>query len=108
MAYTYMVFIDADDGFRWEFHHIDEETIPQHVRDLAAAGGRVERGEFLAGIYDASTVNIEPHVHVDVIGKDGVHVNPLEQFPPLEDREAPLKTGKIYGWRRRAMRWLRM
>src|SRR5512140_747934 len=33
VPYTYEVFIEGDDGFRWEFHHIDQATIPPDIVD---------------------------------------------------------------------------
>lgn len=93
--YTYMVSIDGDDGYRWEFHHIAQNTIPQALIELAAAGGRVEQGTFLAEIYDASIVDIPPHVHVDVIDGGGVHLNPLQFFALLAD-DVPPRINGIY------------
>lgn len=91
VPYTYEVFIDGDDGFRWEFHHIDQETIPKKVADLAKRHGRVERGVLLARIYDAPKFdpNIPAHVHVDVIDRDGFYHNPLKFFPRVSDKTAP-------------------
>ncbi len=91
VPYTYEVFIQGDDGFRWEFHHIDQQTIPQQVAELAKQHGRVERGALLARIYDAPKFDpdIPAHVHVDVIDRDGVYHNPLKFFPPISDKTAP-------------------
>ncbi len=91
VPYTYEVFVDGDDGFRWEFHHIDQQTIPQQVADLAKQHGRVERGVLLARIYDAPKFDpdIPAHVHVDVIDRDGVYHNPLKFFPQISDKTAP-------------------
>ncbi len=91
VPYTYEVFIDGDDGFRWEFHHIDQATIPKEIAELATQHGRVERGILLARIYDAPKFdpNIPAHVHVDVIDRDGIYQNPLKFFPPVSDKTAP-------------------
>ncbi len=91
VPYTYEVFIDGDDGFRWEFHHIDQETIPNQIAELAKRHDRVERGVLLARIYDAPKFDptIPPHVHVDVIDRDGIYQNPLKFFPPVSDKTAP-------------------
>ncbi len=97
VPYTYEVFIDGDDGFRWEFHHIDQATIPKDIAELATRHGRVERGVLLARIYDAPKFDpsIPPHVHVDVIDRDGIYQNPLKFFPPVSDKSAP-KIQAIY------------
>ncbi len=95
VPYTYEVFLDGDDGFRWEFHHIDQTTIPQEIAELAKRHGRVERGTLLARIYDAPKFDptIPPHVHVDVIAGDGFYQNPLKFFPPLSDKTGPTIQG---------------
>ncbi|MGY6277433.1 M23 family metallopeptidase [Methylomonas sp. MgM2] len=89
--YTYAVFIDADDGNRWEFHHIDQQTIPDQIRSLADQRGRIEAGTPIAKIYDAPRFDptIPPHVHIDVIDQVGIHQNPLRFFPPLADKTPP-------------------
>lgn len=91
VPYTYEVFIDGDDGFRWEFHHIDQGTIPKEIAELAKRHGRVKPGILLARIYDAPKFDpgIPPHVHVDVIDRDGIYQNPLKFFPPVSDKTAP-------------------
>ncbi len=90
--YTYMVFIDAVDGFRWEFHHVDQNSITPELRALAARGGSVKAGTYLAEVYDAPLTDprIAPHVHVDVIDRAGVHHNPLKFFPRLADDQSPV------------------
>ncbi len=91
VPYTYEVFIDGDDGFRWEFHHIDQATIPKEIADLANRHGRVDRGTLLARIYDAPKFDpqIPAHVHIDVIDRDGIYQNPLKFFPPVSDKTPP-------------------
>ncbi len=91
VPYTYEVFVEGDDGFRWEFHHIDQQTIPKGIAELAKQHGRVERGTLLARIYDAPKFdpNIPPHVHVDVIDRGGIYQNPLKFFPPVSDKTPP-------------------
>ncbi len=90
VPYTYRVSIDGDDGFRWEFHHIDQTTIPGEIADLASRKARVESGTMLARIYDAPKFDpgIPPHVHVDVIDGDGVYQNPLRFFPRVSGNAA--------------------
>lgn len=93
IPYTYMVSITAADGYRWEFHHIDQSSIPQAIRQLAATGGTVRRGALLAQIYDPAAMGIPSHVHVDVIDPKGVYHNGLAFFPPLQDNKPPVIRG---------------
>ncbi len=90
--YTFMVSIDADDGYRWELHHVDPASVPQAILDLAAVHGRVEAGTLLAAIFDTSTtpeLGVPPHLHVDLIDPNGVRHDALQRFPPLSDDQAP-------------------
>lgn len=95
VPYTYEVFIVGDDGYRWEFHHIDQKTIPEEIVALAKRHGHVKRGTLLAQIYDAPKFDpsIPPHVHVNVIDRNGMYQNPLKFFPPLADKTAPRVQG---------------
>ena len=94
--YTYMVSITAKDGYRWELHHVDPDSIPQSVRDLAASGGTAPQGMQLAAIYDASALGIPPHLHVDVIDPQGVYHNGLAFFPALADDRPPTIRGVYF------------
>lgn len=91
VPFTYGVFIKGDDGFRWEFHHIDPGTIPEDVAALAKHQGRVAPGTFLGRIYDAPKLypSILPHVHINVIDRNGYYQNPLKFFPPVSSSAVP-------------------
>lgn len=91
---TYGVSIVGDDGYRWEFHHIDPGTVPKGIVDLAKRHGHVASGAMLGRIYDASEMHagIFPHVHVNVIDRNGFYQNPLISFPPLT-----AKAGRGFG-----------
>lgn len=91
--YTYEVSISTENGYRWEFHHIDEESIPLEIRRLAEQRGIVQQGALLGEIYDASKVNITPHVHINVIDAEGYYHDPLKFFPSLSDPQPPLIKG---------------
>lgn len=88
--YTYEVAIIADDGTRWELHHIDPDEIPPAVEELASTGGRITAGEPVGGLYDASEIGIEPHLHINLIRTDGLYMDPLAVFPPIGDHEGPI------------------
>jgi len=92
IPYTYGVSIEGDNGYRWEFHHIDPRTVPQEIIDLAKKHGHVASGAMLGRIYDASEMNagIFPHVHVNVIDQRGFYQNPLNFFPPFKSQNKPI------------------
>lgn len=92
VPYTYGVSIEGDNGYRWEFHHIDPRTVPQEIINLAKRHGHVASGAMLGRIYDASEMNagIFPHVHVNVIDQKGFYQNPLNLFPPFKSKNKPI------------------
>ncbi len=90
--YTFMVSIDTDDGWRWEFHHVDPASVPRAILDLTAKHGRVEAGALLAEIYDtaaAPQLGVPPHLHIDLVDPRGVRHDALSRFPPLPTSRAP-------------------
>lgn len=91
VPYTYGVSLVGDDGYRWEFHHIDPGTVPHGILALAKSHGHVAPGTMLGRIYDASKmhVGIFPHVHVNVIDLNGFYQNPLNFFPPFVSKNRP-------------------
>ena len=92
IPYAFMVSIDADDGRRWELHHVDPASLPQDILGLVARHGRVEAGTLLAEVYDtakAPQLNVPPHLHVDLMDSQGVRHDALGLFPPLADPRVP-------------------
>ena len=88
--YTYEIAIITPEGLRWEFHHIDPGTIPEEIERLADEGGSVTAGTVIGRIYDASEIDIEPHVHINVIDTDGIYLNPQAYLPDIGDKVAPV------------------
>lgn len=81
-----------DDGFLWQYHHVDHETIPQDVKDAFAQGGAVAAGTVLGEIVDwpmDSFGEAYHHVHLNVLAADGVYRNPFDFLDPLGDVQAP-------------------
>ena len=93
--YTYEITIDGDDGYHWEFHHIDQDSIPKEIADLANRHGRVSAGTLLAKIYDATLFDprLIPHLHMDLIAPDGVYQNSAKLFPKILDHSKPAVRG---------------
>lgn len=91
VPYTFGVFIEGDDGYRWEFHHVDPQSVPKEIVALAKIHGHVAPGTLLARIYDAPKLypEILAHLHVNVIDRKGFYQNPLNFFPPLTSHHKP-------------------
>ncbi len=103
------------EGYLWQYHHIDEPSIPQYIWDkyyeyLADPinGGFVEPGAFIGEIiwwpvgYPGAPSNFH-HIHLNILGEGGVYLNGLEFHIPLVDPDAPeiydiglLVNGQIY------------
>lgn len=102
--YWEVAILDAE-GFLWQYHHVDHESIPQEVKDAFASGGEVPAGQLVGEIVDwpASTYGeIYHHVHLNVIGADGTYLNPFhfmeklpDESPPEIDAIALLANGKV-------------
>lgn len=88
--YTYEVFIELDDGYRIELHHIDIDSIPPEIEALAKSGGRIEKGRYLGTIFDSSKMNIPPHLHTNLKTPDGYYANPLWRYPKIVDKTKPV------------------
>ena len=91
--YTYEVSIQTEDGYLWQFHHLDPASIPPEIEALAQDGGTVESGVLLGEIYDASSLGIFPHVHINLIDSTGYYQNPWQFLPPPDDSQAPTIRG---------------
>ena len=87
--YTYEVSIQTEDGYLWQFHHLDPASIPPEIEALAQNGGTVEAGVLLGEIYDASSLGIFPHVHINLIDSTGYYQNPWQFLPPPDDTQTP-------------------
>lgn len=103
------------EGYLWQYHHIDEPTIPQYVWDkwdeyLAdpVNGGYVSPGAFIGEIvwwpvgYPGAPENFH-HIHLNILGEGGIYLNGLEFHTPLSDPDSPelyeiglLQNGQIY------------
>ncbi len=103
------------EGYLWQYHHIDEPSIPQYIWDkyyeyLAdpVNGGFVAPGAFIGEIvtwpvgYPGAPDNFH-HIHLNILGEGGVYLNGLEFHTPLTDPDEPviydiglLVNGQIY------------
>lgn len=102
-AYWEIAILD-DDGYLWQYHHVNRGAIPEAVVDAAKHGGRVADGAMLGTVYTwpISTFGERyHHVHLNVLGAGGVYLNGFSFLEPLADNDPPevvaigiLKNGK--------------
>ena len=83
------VAVVADDGLRYEFHHVDRETLPADiVAKLNAGGGRVAKGNLLGHAIEFPMAGYN-HVHYNIVLPNGTRVNPEYASALLPDHLAP-------------------
>jgi Peptidase family M23 len=90
-AYWEVAILD-DDGFIWQYHHVDHDSIPKNVTDAFASGGRIEAGAKLGEIFYWSVVTFGEryhHVHLNILGAGKKFQNPFLFLEPLADHAAP-------------------
>lgn len=101
------------DGYIWQYHHIDPDTIPQYIWDkwqeyLAdpVNGGFIEPDTWIGNIIEWPVWSFGKqfnHIHLNILAAGGVYVNGFEFHEPLPDTDGPeiqgiglLQNGQIY------------
>ncbi len=83
------VAVITDDGFRFEFHHMNEQKLgPEVIHALKAGSGRVEVGTFLGDTVEWPD-GIYHHTHYNILSPVGTHLNPEYYSPLIQDHRAP-------------------
>ncbi len=81
-----------DDGFLWQYHHVDRYSIPQKILDAYKQGTHIEAGTELGEIVYWPVITFGErfhHIHLNVLDKNLNYINPFLLLPPLEDFTAP-------------------
>jgi hypothetical protein len=101
-------------GYIWQYHHIDEPTIPDFIYQKYAEyladpinGGFIPPDTYIGNIVEWpvwSYYDYFNHIHLNILAAGGVYVNGFEFHNPLDDTVGPeiqavglLKNGQIYG-----------
>ncbi len=89
-SYGYMITLEGDDGYEYNYVHINNDTPGTDDGEGGAEnayvegivkGARVERGEHIAWVGDSGNAeSVGSHVHFEIIAPDGELVNP---YPSL-------------------------
>ncbi len=88
-ATYFEVSVIADDGTRFEFHHVNETTLPEEVvAMLNAGGGRVSAGQVIGHVITWPDGDYH-HTHYNIILPSGRRVNPEFASVLLPDHVAP-------------------
>ncbi len=101
------------DGYIWQYHHIDRNTIPQYIWDkwyeyLAdpVNGGFIPADTYIGDIVYWPVWSFGKqfnHIHLNILGAGGVYINGFEFHTALPDTDGPeilavglLRNGQIY------------
>ncbi|MBN1661396.1 MAG: tandem-95 repeat protein [Anaerolineae bacterium] len=101
------------DGYLWQYHHIDEDTIPQPIKDkFAEYQADPVNGGFIPADTHIGNIVYWPvwsfgkqfnHIHLNILAAGGVYVNGFEFHVALPDTDGPeiqavglLQNGQIY------------
>lgn len=87
------------DGYIWQYHHIQMETIPQYIWDKfeewqidPVNGGFIDPGTHIGNIIEWPVWSFGKqfnHIHLNIIAAGGYYVNGFEFHNPLPDDDGP-------------------
>ena len=100
-ALYFEVSITTDDGIRYEFHHVDRNSIPADlVQGLNRGNARVTAGQHIGKVatwpQQGADGSYYHHIHYNIILPSGIRVNPESVSPLVSDHVAPNVAG-VYG-----------
>jgi hypothetical protein len=82
------VAVVADDGTRYEFHHVNRKTLPASTIALVESGGRANAGDTL-GYTIAWSDGVYHHIHYNIVTPGGTRINPEYVSTIIPDTTAP-------------------
>jgi len=90
-AYWEIAILDSD-GFVWQYHHIDRQSIPDGIFKAYKDKTPIDSGTKLGEVYYWGIVTFGErfhHIHLNVLGKNKEYLNPFEFLELLPDESAP-------------------
>lgn len=90
-AYWEVAILD-DEGFLWQYHHIERSSIPQAVFAAKQSGEPIADGTKIGEVFywGVSTFGERyHHIHLNVLGDGGEILSAFNFLEPLADDEAP-------------------
>ena len=81
-----------DDGFLWQYHHIDKKSIPSQVWNAYKNSTPIPAGTKIGTIYYwpiSSYGEMFHHIHLNVIGENKKYITPILLLEPLNDTQYP-------------------
>lgn len=96
-AYWEVAIIDKD-GFIWQYHHIERDSIPQSIFEAYETKTPIPAGTKLGEVYYWSVVTFGEryhHIHLNILGKNSAYLNPFDFLDLLPDASSP-EISKVY------------
>ncbi len=90
--YYFEVGIRDANGFTWQFHHVDEPTVTQAVRDAYKKGSWIPAGTKVGNIvyWPVKAYGMYfHHTHMNILDPDGRYVNPIHFILKTNDTVKP-------------------
>jgi hypothetical protein len=87
------VAIRDDQGFVWKYHHVDRGSIPEEILSSLKTGDRIPAGALIGNVVRWGVTTFGEryhHLHLLVVAKDGLYVNPFLLLEPLADTTPPV------------------
>lgn len=87
--------IQDAEGFVWKYHHVNKDTITQEIQTSYSSGGQIAEGTLIGNVVQwpiTSFGEVYHHLHLLVVGANGLYVNPFLMMEPLIDTQAPTIT----------------
>lgn len=90
-AYWEVAILD-DEGFIWQYHHIERQSIPDNIFQAFKSQTAIAAGTKLGEVYYWSVVTFGEryhHIHLNILGKNKAYLNPFEFLEMLPDKSGP-------------------
>lgn len=90
-AYWEVAILD-DDGYLWQYHHVDSRSIPQNVKTAFQNKSKIATGTKIGEVYYWSEVSFGEryhHIHLNVLGAGEKYLDPFAFLVPLADNSGP-------------------
>lgn len=90
-AYWEVAILD-DEGYLWQYHHVDRDSIPREIFDAYESKESIPTGTKIGEVY---TWDVETfgetfhHIHLNVLGADQKYLSPFDFLHDLADDQAP-------------------
>ncbi len=81
-----------DDGFLWQYHHVNRNSIPSYVKQAFEEGTRLDDHVRIGSVVQWPIVSFGErynHIHLNVLGKDKTYLNPFAFLERLKDDVPP-------------------